>query len=82
MSCNAHLMAANELPSMTSNAGLLRPLQWLADAACAARDLLATWLYRVRYRYELYELSPRQLADMGIDRHALHGEISKPFWIE
>ncbi len=82
MSCNANAMTANELPSMTSNAGPGRALQWLVDAACAVRNLLASWLYRIRYRYELYELSPRQLADMGIERDALHREINKPFWID
>lgn len=82
MSCNAHAMTANDLPSTTTDAGSGRVLQRLAAAAGAAGNAIGTWFYRIRYRHELYELSDRQLADMGIDRDALKREVAKPFWIE
>ena len=40
----------------------------------------AIWLGRGLSRYELRNLSDRDLRDIGLTRADAHGEAAKPFW--
>ncbi len=73
--------AVVSLPGQAIASDLRHAFELVAAAATALHTLVRQWLYRVRYRHELAGLSDRQLADMGIGRHRLKQEISKPFWI-
>jgi uncharacterized protein YjiS (DUF1127 family) len=42
--------------------------------------VIAEWRNRARSRYELANLSDRQLRDIGLSRYSANFESSKPFW--
>jgi uncharacterized protein YjiS (DUF1127 family) len=44
------------------------------------RELLAAWLQRRRERYQLLQLSERELRDIGITRCDAVREAAKPLW--
>jgi uncharacterized protein YjiS (DUF1127 family) len=47
------------------------------------RGLVETWLWRIRYRFELQEKAkgdPHFIADIGLKRHEVEAEVGKPFW--
>jgi uncharacterized protein YjiS (DUF1127 family) len=46
------------------------------------RALLAEWWERIRSRYQLENLSDRDLADMGLTRLDVFNEAQKAFWQE
>ena len=72
---------AASLPALSIAADLSHALARLAAVGPTLIRVVRQWLHRSRYRYELSELSDRQLADMGIDREMLEQEIRKPFWL-
>lgn len=41
---------------------------------------LRTWVERAEARRDLAELSPREVADIGLDPDELAREVAKPFW--
>lgn len=41
---------------------------------------LGSWIRVARERRQLARLSPRQLADIGIDSDSAMGEAARPFW--
>jgi uncharacterized protein YjiS (DUF1127 family) len=43
--------------------------------------LIMTWLWRVRLRRELWQLSDEQLRDVGLTREMIRREAEKPFWM-
>lgn len=43
-------------------------------------DLLLTWHERTRQRRALGQLSDHMLADLGLSRADVEGEVEKPFW--
>lgn len=46
----------------------------------ALAGTLRTWVERAEARRDLAELSPREVADIGLDPEELASEIAKPFW--
>ena len=44
------------------------------------RELLAAWLQRRRERYQLLQLTERELRDIGITRCDAVREAAKPLW--
>lgn len=39
-----------------------------------------TWIERIEARRDLAELTPREIADIGLEPEELAREIAKPFW--
>ncbi len=49
----------------------------------AVRRLIATWRWRVRFRWELAQkarANPHLIDDIGLTRRQVEEEIAKPFW--
>lgn len=47
------------------------------------RDLIATWRWRVRFRWELAQkakANPHLIDDIGLTKQQVEQEIAKPFW--
>jgi uncharacterized protein YjiS (DUF1127 family) len=47
------------------------------------RSIIATWRWRIRYRWELEQRSkanPHLIDDIGVTRRQLEAEIAKSFW--
>jgi uncharacterized protein YjiS (DUF1127 family) len=47
------------------------------------RSMLATWRWRIRYRWELEQKlqdDPHLIDDIGRTRRQVEAEIAKPFW--
>ena len=53
---------------------------WSRTSAAAAFNRLTLWRQRSRQRRALAQLDDRALHDIGVTRHDLLREISKPFW--
>ena len=49
-------------------------------AARAARNLIGTWLRRIRERSELSRMTARELRDARISPYDARIEMNKPFW--
>ncbi len=47
------------------------------------RSIIATWRWRMRYRWELEQRSqanPHLIDDIGLTKRQVEAEIAKPFW--
>lgn len=60
------------------------PVQRRADTPALGLShiwtLFSLWYDRAHQRYQLSELSPEQLKDIGITRNIANAEATKPFW--
>jgi uncharacterized protein YjiS (DUF1127 family) len=57
--------------------------EWYAALALIVRSVAATislWRNRMRDRRALAQMSERGLADIGVCRSQIAGELDKPFW--
>jgi uncharacterized protein YjiS (DUF1127 family) len=52
----------------------------LGMGAVRALAVPLLWLQRSRYRWELSQISERQLRDVGLNPEAIRRESLKPFW--
>ena len=60
-----------------------KSVTWVKTGYAATfRRLLKCWRERMRQRYELSELDPRMLRDIGITEEQAGREVLKLFWQE
>lgn len=75
-SCNEVVFTGSS--GVTTGQRVLRAI--VPDGALG--NALKTWLARSQQRRQLASLTPRLLADIGIDAVDATAEAAKPFWVE
>jgi uncharacterized protein YjiS (DUF1127 family) len=53
------------------------------DSPATLRSIIATWRWRIRYRWELAQMSrdnSHLIDDIGLTRRQVEAEIAKRFW--
>ena len=72
-----HALTTSRLYEQVPALGL-RP--WPRHVVRRLTDLLLTWHERARQRRALSQLSDHMLADLGLSRADVEGEVAKPLW--